>query len=83
MLEVPNDKILFDKLENRVKYRNVKTFEEKDKNIENILSENGNVLKIYDIYEFYKQIYKNEIDENIFDINNPSSGNTSSKMQFK
>ena len=83
LLEVPNDKILFDKLENSVRYRNVKTFEETDKNIENIVSENGNILKIYDIYEFYKQIYKNEIDENIFDINNPSSGNTSSKIQFK
>ena len=83
LLEVPNDKILFDKLGNSVKYRNVKTFEETNKNIENIVSENGNVLKIYDIYEFYKQIYKNEIDENIFDINNPSSGNTSSKIQFK
>ena len=83
LLEVPNDKILFDKLGNSVKYRNVKTFEEIDKNIENIISENGNILKIYDIYEFYKQIYKNEINENIFDINNPSLGNTSSKIQFK
>lgn len=83
LLEVPNDKILFDKLGNSVRYRNVKTFEETNKNIENIISENGNILKIYDIYEFYKQIYKNEIDENIFDINNPSSGNTSSKIQFK
>ena len=82
-LEVPNDKILFDKLGNTVKYRNVKTFEETNKNIENIISENGNILKIYDIYEFYKQIYKNEIDENIFDINNPSSGNTYSKILFK
>ncbi|MGN1299164.1 MAG: DUF4912 domain-containing protein [Candidatus Scatovivens sp.] len=82
-LEVPNDHILFEKLGNSVKYRNLKTFEERQKNIESIVTEKGNKLKIYDIYEFYKKIYKSEIDENIFDINNPSSGNTSSKIQFK
>ncbi len=82
-LEVPNDHILFEKLGNKVRYRNVKTLKEMDKFIDTIVSENGNKLKIYDIYEFYKEIYKNEIEENIFDINNPSSGNTSSKIQFR
>lgn len=83
-LEVPNDHILFEKIGNNVKYRNIKTFEETNKNIENIISEKRNILENYNnIYEFYQQIYKYEIDENIFDINNPSSGNTSSKIQFK
>lgn len=79
-LEIPNDHILFEKIGKTVKYRNVKTFEETDKNIENIISESGNELNIYNIYDFYNQIYKNEIEENIFDINNPSSGNTLSKI---
>ena len=53
---------------------------EKMSNIENIISESGNELNTYNIYDFYNQIYKNEIEENIFDINNPSSGNTLSKI---
>jgi len=79
-LEVPNDHILFEKIGKTVKYRNVKTFEEIEKNIENIISESGNKLNSYNIYDFYKQIYKNEIEEDIFDINNPLSGNTSSRI---
>ena len=82
-LEIPNDRILFDKLEKNIKFRNVKNNIETIKNIENVvLTKDGN-LEIYNIYNLYQEIYKNEIEENIFDLNNPSSGNTSSKMQFK
>ena len=52
--------------------------EEKLRSIEKL-----ETLEIYNIYNFYQEIYKNEIEENIFDLNNPSSGNTSSKRQFK
>lgn len=80
ILETPNDRILFDKLGKNIKFRNIKNNQESVKNIENIiLNKDGNL----EIYNFYKEIYKNEIEENIFDLINPSSGNTSSKMQFK
>ena len=82
-LEIPNDRILFNKLGKNIKFKNIKNNREIIKNIENIvLNKDGN-LEIYNIYNLYKEIYKNEIEENIFDLNNPSSGNTSSKMQFK
>ena len=82
-LEIPNDRILFDRLGKNIKFRNIKNNVEIIKNIENVvLNKEGN-LEIYNIYNLYQEIYKNEIEENIFDLNNPSSGNTSSKMQFK
>lgn len=82
-LETPNDKILFDRLGKKIKFKNVKNNLERIKNIESILLNKEGNLEIYNIYNLYKEIYKNEIEENIFDLNNPSSGNTSSKMQFK
>lgn len=82
-LEIPNDRILFDRLGKNIKFKNIKNNIETIKKIENVvLNKEGN-LEIYNIYNLYQEIYKNEIEENIFDLNNPSSGNTSSKIQFK
>ena len=91
-LEIPNDRILYDKLGTNIKFKNIKNNVENTKDIKNVILnreeklrsiEKLETLEIYNIYNFYQEIYKNEIEENIFDLNNPSSGNTSSKMQFK
>ena len=68
-IESPNDKILFDKMQKMVYFKNVKTNETRSKSIAN-LSFIRNMGKIYNIYDLYKKIYK---DENINDLNNPSS----------
>lgn len=71
-MEAPNDKILFNKNQKMVYYRNVKTGTVIEKTINN-LSFMTNMGKIYDIYDLYKEIYKNENVEDIYDLNNPSS----------
>ena len=68
-IESPNDKILFNQLEHMVYFRNVKTNSIRGKYIAN-LSFMRNMGKIYNIYDLYKKLYK---DEEINDINNPSS----------
>lgn len=68
-IESPNDKILFDKMQKMVYFKNVKTNNTRSKSIAN-LSFIRNMGKIYNIYDLYKKIYK---DENIKDLNNPSS----------
>lgn len=77
VLEVPNDHILFDRLEEKVLYKNVKTNEESYVDIANskFISKIG---KIYNIYDLYKEIYKNEIgDGTLTDLLNPSSMSSS------
>lgn len=76
-LESPNDRILFDSIGDRVFFRDVKTGIESSKSIYNI-SLLKNMGKIYNIYDLYKAIYKNENVENIYDLYNPSSGSPSS-----
>lgn len=71
-IESPNDKILFDKNQKMVYFRNVKTGAQKGKSI-NSLSFIRNMGKIYDIYDLYKEIYKTENVEGIYDASNPSS----------
>lgn len=77
LLEVPNDHILFEKVEVKALYRNVKN------NVETFIDINNNEFTrnkghIYNIYEIYKEIYKDEIkDENVFDLLNPSSFSSS------
>ena len=76
-IESPNDKILFNKQQKMIYFRNTKTNKETQKSINNIsfLTNKG---KIYDIYDLYKLIYKNENVEEIYNTSNPSSGNPSS-----
>lgn len=69
-IESPNDHILFDKSQNMVYFRNVKTNIETKKDVSS-LSFIKNMGKIYNIYDLYKKIYKEE---------NPFS---SSSSQFK
>ena len=76
-IESPNDRILFDKIQNLVYFKDVKTGKVTSKKI-NSLHFMKNIGKIYNIYDIYKAIYNDENIEEIYDLSNPSSGNTSS-----
>lgn len=76
-IESPNDHILFNNSQKMVYFRNVKTNIETQKPISS-LSFMRNIGKIYDIYDIYKELYKNEDDFN--NLSNPSSHISS---QFK
>ncbi len=80
-IESPNDHILFNKFSKEQKtiyFRNVKTGVQTEKMIFSNISFIKNMGKIYNIYDIYKAIYKNENVEEIYDLSNPSSGNPSS-----
>lgn len=76
-IESPNDHILFNTSQKMVYFRNVKTNQEFFKNM-STLSFMRNMGKIYDIYDLYNELYKNE--DNIDILSNPSSYTSS---QFK
>ena len=77
VLEVPNDHILFENLEDKVLYRNVKTNKESYVEIANSKFMKK-ISKIYNIYDLYKEIYKNELgDGSLTDLLNPSSMSSS------
>lgn len=76
-IESPNDRILFDKIQKIIHFKNVKTGQQFEKLL-NSISILKNMGKIYDIYDLYKAIYQ---DENIEDFSNPSSGSFSSKFK--
>lgn len=85
-IESPNDHIILNSSQKMVYYRNVKTNETIEKPITHVLSFLQNMGKFYDIYDIYKEIYKEENIEEIFHGSNPSSGNPSSgsfSSQFK
>ena len=68
-IESPNGHILFEKNQNVVFYKNVKNNETFSKNITSI-EFIKHIGKAYKIQDMYKKIYK---DENLLNINNPSS----------
>ena len=70
-IESPNDHILFEKSQNMVYFRNVKTNEVTSKSMSN-LSFIRNMGKIYNIYDLYQKIYG---DEDV--LSNPSSQSSS------
>lgn len=72
-LEVPNDHILFEKQQKMVYFKNVRTDKVSSKNISN-LTFIKNIGKIYNIYELYQEIYKNE---EVDVLSNPSSNPSS------
>lgn len=76
-IEVPNNHILFDKLGNSVFFKNVKTNIVEEKNISS-LSFIQRIGKIYNIYDLYKEIYKDELISDEFGLNLPSSNSSSS-----
>ena len=85
-IEAPNDHVLFNKNQNMVYFKNTKTGTVTNKKISANISFMRNMEKIYNIYDLYKAIYKDENIEEIFDLSNPSSGNPSSgfsSSQFK
>lgn len=72
-LDVPNDHILFEKFEPEVTFKNTKTGTTSTKNFGS-LAKYKNMQQIYNIYDLYKQIYKDEIfNEILTDNSNPSS----------
>lgn len=73
-LQTPNDHILFDSLGKIVFFKNVKTNEITSKDTSSLLFMN-NIGRIYNIYDLYKEIYKNELLEDKL-----NSHLTSSKM---
>lgn len=73
-IESPNDKILFDNNQKMVYFRNVKNNNTISKDISSF-SFIRNMGKLYNIYDFYKAIYKEENVEEIYDMLNPSSKN--------
>lgn len=73
-IELPNDHILFNNSQKMISFRNVKTNQTIEKPISTLSSMNG-ISKIYNIYDLYKELYKNEDN-----ISNPSSGTL---LQFK
>ena len=78
VIEIPNDRVLLDKLPKFIKFRNVKTNEEITKDLRNFKDIFG---KTYDVKEFYEEHYKDEISEGMFDMANPSSNLSSSSFK--
>lgn len=77
-IESPNDHILFETFDSNVEFTNIKTGKSSTKDFSN-LSNYKNMQQIYHIYDLYKNIYKDEIFEEILTngLNNPSSGGSS------
>ncbi len=78
-IEAPNDHILLDRLGKSIFFRNVKTSFIEERNISS-LSYLQNFGRIYNIYDLYKQLYKDEFISDKFELNLPSS---SSSPTFK
>lgn len=71
-IESPNDRILINKEQKIVYFRNVKTNVTTSKPLRS-LSFMRNMGKLYNVYDLYKTFYKTEHVEEIYDLNNPSS----------
>jgi len=78
VLEIPNDRVLLDKLPRFIIFRNVKTNEEITKDLRSFKDIFG---KTYNVKDFYEEHYKDEISEGMFDMANPSSNLSSSSFK--
>lgn len=72
-IAIPNDHILFDKLGKTVFFRDVKSHREVEKDISS-LSFISNIGRVYNIYDLYKEIYKNELNGDELGMGLSSSG---------
>ena len=82
-IESPNNKILFNKDQNMIYFRNVKTNEVIAKNASSLVFI-SNIGKFYNISELYNKFFReDEIIRNDYILNNPSSGNPSSGTSSK
>ena len=72
-IATPNDHILFDKLGKTVFFRDVKSNREIEKDISS-LSFISNIGRVYNIYDLYKEIYKNELNGDELGMGLSSSG---------
>lgn len=75
-LETPNDHILFERLGKTIFFKNVKNNVVIEKNI-STLSFINNIGRIYNVYDLYKEIYKDELNGNEL-----GTGLSSSNMSF-
>ena len=75
-IEFPNDRILLDKLPNKINFKNVKTNQITTKDISTMRL--IGIDKIYKVNDFYKKFYKDEILEELDStiISNPSSSSS-------
>lgn len=80
-IEMPNNHILFDKLGKSIFFRNTKTNIVTKKDISSI-SFMQNMGKVYNIYDLYKEIYKDEFaGNNILELDFPSSNSSSNTFK--
>lgn len=80
-IEMPNNHILFDKLGKSIFFRNTKTNIVTKKDISSI-SFMQNMGKVYNIYDLYKEIYKEEFaGNNILELDFPSSNSSSNTFK--
>ena len=80
-IEMPNNHILFDKLGKSIFFRNTKTNIVTKKDISSI-SFMQNIGKAYNIYDLYKEIYKDEFaGNNILELDFPSSNSSSNTFK--
>ena len=77
-IESPNDRILFDKSQKMVYFKNTKTNKKIGKDVS--ISFIKNMGKVYNIYDLYKEFYNKENIDELYDLSNPSSSNPSSKF---
>lgn len=80
-IEVPNDHILFEKFNSKVLFRNVKTNQEVTKDIRTFDKKLAKAYDLNSFYDMYEELYKDGIENGMFDLNNPTSGNTSSSFK--
>ena len=77
-IESPNDRILFDKSQKMVYFKNTKTNKKIGKDVS--ISFIKNMGKVYNIYDLYKEFYNKENIDELYNLSNPSSSNPSSKF---
>lgn len=79
-MEMPNNHILFDKLGKSVFFKNVKNNFIEEREISSITFMK-NIGKVYNIYEIYKDIYKDELE--IEELDNARLNPSSNNSKFK